>query len=335
MPPQGAGCLEYAVETSNLTKVFTGKEGGKTREIRAVDSVNLRIKRGEFFGLLGPNGAGKTTLIKMLATIILPTEGTARVNGYDVVKDAEKVRISFGWLHGETGGRALYWRLNAEDNLRFYAYLQNVPSAVAERRIEALLDFFGLKQDRHKMVKDYSTGMKVRVMLARSLLANPPILFMDEPTVGLDTIAAVETRALLQDLNRELGKTIIFTSHNMYEVERLCQRVAIMRNGRIIIDDAPSRLSDAVRDTHAIEVRVQGGKGSQLLTEAASKLSAVRRVLEVTAEGEGFLIRLEVDDEHRAIASVASELGSLGVAVVSIGRTQPTLEDVFVKLTKG
>lgn len=327
--------MHYAVETSDLTKVFTRKENGQTQEVRAVDSVDLKIRGAEFFGLLGPNGAGKTTLIKMLATIMLPTKGWARVNGYDVVKEPDKARSSFGWLHGETGGRALYWRLNAEDNLRFYAYLQNVPRPVAEKRIDALLDFFELKQDRQKMVKDYSTGMKVRVMLARSLLANPPILFMDEPTVGLDTIAAVETRALLQDLNRELGKTIIFTSHNMYEVERLCQRVAIMRNGRIIIDDAPSRLSEAVRDTHAIEVRVNSGGTPQLLMETASRLSAVRRVLEVAPEGEGFTIRLEVDDEQNAIASVASELSARGIGVVSIGRTQPTLEDVFVKLTRG
>ncbi|MEM3046289.1 MAG: ABC transporter ATP-binding protein [Candidatus Bathyarchaeia archaeon] len=327
--------MDYAVETSNLTKVFTRKESGKTREVRAVDGVNLKVRYGEFFGLLGPNGAGKTTLIKMLATIMLPTEGTARVNGYDVVKEAEKARSSFGWLHGETGGRALYWRLNAEDNLRFYAYLQNVPRPVAEKRIDALLDFFELREDRRKMVKDYSTGMKVRVMLARSLLANPPILFMDEPTVGLDTISAVETRALLQDLNRELGKTILFTSHNMYEVERLCERVAIMRNGRIIIDDAPSRLSAAVRDTHAVEVRVRGCVGSQSVAERMGRLSAVRRVLEVIPEGEGYVVRLEVDRDRGVIASVAAQLEALGVGVVSIGWTQPTLEDVFVKLTRG
>ena len=232
--------MDYAIETNNLTKIFKGeKEKGERRIVNAVDHVNIKAKQGEFFGLLGPNGAGKTTLIKMLCTIILPSEGTAKVNGYDICEESEKVRSSFGWFHGETGGRSLYWRLSAEDNLRFYAYLQNVPKDVAEKRIRALLEFFGLIEDRRKLIKDYSTGMKVRVMLARALLHNPPILFMDEPTIGLDTISAVKTRKLLKALNDELGKTIVFTSHNMYEVEQLCKRVAIMRSSKIIVDSSP------------------------------------------------------------------------------------------------
>jgi ABC-2 type transport system ATP-binding protein len=183
--------MNYAVETFDLTKVFKGeKEARKGRLVTAVDHVHLTIEPGELVGLLGPNGAGKTPLIKMLCTIILPTEGTATVNGYDILEESEKGRSSFGWFHGETGGRSLYWRLSAEDNLRFYAYLQNVPKAIAEKRIDALLDFFDLTEDRRKLVKDYSTGMKVRVMLARALLHNPPLLFMDEPTIGLDTLSA-------------------------------------------------------------------------------------------------------------------------------------------------
>ena len=177
--------MNYAVETFGLSKIFKTKEKGKKRSIRAVDSVNIKVKDGELFGLLGPNGAGKTTLIKMLCTVILPDEGTAKVHGYDVLKEPYDVRSSFGWFHGETGGRSLYWRLNAEDNLRFYAYLQNVPREAAEKRIDALLEFFDLSEERKKLVKEYSTGMKVRVMLARALLHNPPILFMDEPTIGL------------------------------------------------------------------------------------------------------------------------------------------------------
>jgi len=251
--------MDYAVETFDLTKIFKTKEKGKKRIVKAVDHVNIKVKKGEFFGLLGPNGAGKTTLIKILCTIILPNGGTARVNGYDILKEPYKVRSSFGWFHGETGGRSLYWRLSAEDNLRFYAYLQNIPKDVAERRINALLEFFGLTEDRKKLVKEYSTGMKVRVMLARALLHNPPILFMDEPTIGLDTISAVETRKLLKALNMELGKTVIFTSHNMFEVEQLCERVAIMRNGRIVADSTPSKLRDMLRDICAVEVELKGG----------------------------------------------------------------------------
>src|SRR3989304_6126174 len=162
---------DKSIETIGLTKQYKGKG----RSLVAVDHVDLQVRSGELFGLLGPNGAGKTTLIKMLCTLILPTEGTARLGGYDIIKQPAKVRETLGWLHGETGGRALYWRLSARDNMRFYAYLQNVPSDVAKRRIEALIEFFDLQNDADSLVKDFSTGMKVRVMLARTLTPQPPI----------------------------------------------------------------------------------------------------------------------------------------------------------------
>ena len=326
--------VEYAVETFDLTKIFESKENGVKRYIKAVDHVNIKVKQGEFFGLLGPNGAGKTTLIKMLCTIILPTEGTAKVNGYDIIKEPYKVRSSFGWFHGETGGRSLYWRLSAEDNLRFYAYLQNVPKDIAERRISALLEFFGLTKERKKLVKDYSTGMKVRVMLARALLHNPPILFMDEPTIGLDTISAVETRQLLKALNVELGKTVIFTSHNMFEVEQLCERIAIMRNGRIIVDSPPSVLREMLRDIHAVEVEIKGANNLPKILQSLSNLPIVRRIIETRNDPFNIIIRLQVDDEYEAIPMITSKLHSLGVKVLSIRRSEPSLEDVFVKLAK-
>jgi ABC-2 type transport system ATP-binding protein len=326
--------MNYAVETFDLTKVFKGeKEARKGRLVTAVDHVHLTIEPGELVGLLGPNGAGKTTLIKMLCTIILPTEGTAKVNGYDILEEPEKVRSSFGWFHGETGGRSLYWRLSAEDNLRFYAYLQNVPKAIAEKRIDALLDFFDLTEDRRKLVKDYSTGMKVRVMLARALLHNPPLLFMDEPTIGLDTLSAVETRHLLQALSAELRKTIIFTSHNMYEVEQLCKRVAIMRRGKIIVDSTPSVLRDMIRDVQAIEVEIKGsGRPAELVPRLVA-LPGVKKVIEQKHVGDTVVIRLQVEDEYEALPLLTERLHSDGVKVSSIRQVEPTLEDIFVKLT--
>jgi len=326
--------LEYAVETLDLTKVFKNREKGKSRTVTAVDHINLKVKRGEFFGLLGPNGAGKTTLIKMLCTIILPTGGTAKVHGYDILKEADKVRSSFGWLHGETGGRALYWRLNAEDNLRFYANLQNVPKDVAEKRISALLEFFELDKERNKLVMEYSTGMKVRMMLARSLLANPPILFMDEPTVGLDTIAAVETRNLLKALSTELEKTIVFTSHNMHEVEQLCERVAIIQNGKIIADDPPSKLREMIRESRTIEVRIRDSKDPAEISQTLAEVPLVMKVLEAKQEDLESTIRLEVEDEYQAIPKVAAKLEALGVKIVSIRQAELTLEDIFVKITR-
>ena len=326
--------MDYAVETSGLSKIFHTKDKGKKRSVRAVDRVDMKVEKGEIFGLLGPNGAGKTTLIKMLCTIILPDEGTAKVNGYDLLNEPYNVRSSFGWFHGETGGRSLYWRLNAEDNLRFYAYLQNVPKNTAEKRINALLDFFDLTEDRKKLVKEYSTGMKVRVMLARALLHNPPILFMDEPTIGLDTIGAVDTRKLLKALNTELGKTIVFTSHNMFEVEQLCERVAIMRKGKIIADSPPSKLREMLKDVQAIEVELTESVNLEKTAERLAAVPIVRKVMETRNDAYGFMIRLQVEDEYEAIPLIAEKLHSWGIKVSAIRQAEPTFEDIFVKLTR-
>ena len=326
--------MDYAVEAIDLTKIFKSEEKGEKREIKAVDHVNIKVRRGEFFGLLGPNGAGKTTLTKMFCTTIIPTEGTAKVNGYDVLDEAENVKSSFGWFHGETGGRSLYWRLSAQDNLRFYAYLQNVPKDTAEKRIDALLDFFELAKERHKLVKEYSTGMKVRVMLARALLHNPPILFMDEPTIGLDTISAVDTRNLLKALNTELGKTILFTSHNMYEVELLCERLAIMRKGKIIADSPPHALREMIRELHTIEVEMKRNGDASAIAEELVKVPVVEKVIETKTNLNSLTIRLQVEDEYEAIPIIADKLHSIGARVCAIRQAEPTLEDIFVKLTR-
>ncbi len=325
--------MEYAVETFDLTKTFTTKERGQKTSTNAVEHVNIKVENGEFFGLLGPNGAGKTTIIKMLCTIILPTEGTAKVNGYDILKQSYQVRASFGWFHGETGGRSLYWRLNADDNLRFYASLQNVPLNIAEKRIDALLDFFDLTKDRKKLVKEYSTGMKVRVMLARALLHNPPIFFMDEPTIGLDTISAVETRKLLKSLNSELGKTVIFTSHNMFEVEQLCERVAIMRNGKVIADASPAKMRDMLKDVRAVEVEILDPRDMELAVQSLAHTPVIRKVIDEKNDLKGSVVRLQVENEYDAIPIIAEKLRLLGVKVSAIRQAASTFEDIFVKLT--
>ena len=325
--------MDFAVETINLTKIFKKEKKKNGQGLVAVDHVNISVSRGEFFGLLGPNGAGKTTIIKMLCTIILPTEGTAKVNSYDILKDPYGVRNSFGWFHGETGGRSLYWRLSAEDNLRFYASLQNVPKEIAKKRIDSLLEFFGLINERKNLVKDFSTGMKVRVMLARAFLHNPPILFMDEPTIGLDTLSSVETRRLLKSLNKDLGKTIILTSHNMFEVEQLCERVAIMRKGRIIADDSPSRLRGILREVKTIEVELRIGINLQKILESLNSLRTVRKVTEVKTGVSSITLRLQVDDENEAISAVARKIMESKAEILAIRQAEPTLEDIFVKLT--
>jgi len=320
----------YAVETMDLTKSFE-REGGKGDRIIAVDHVSLGVKEGEFFGLLGPNGAGKTTLIKILCTLIIPDEGTAKIAGHDVTKEADKVKENIGWLHGETGGRALYWRLSARDNLRFYSYLQNIPSNIADRRIDALLDFFDLTKDADRLVKDFSTGMKVRVMLARTLLPNAPVLLMDEPTVGLDAAGAIETRKLLRGLCKELGKTIVFTTHNILEAEKLCDRIAVMNKGRIIAIDTPLKLSETTKKFRGVEVRVSGSQEEAL--RALESMSVVKKVVKVQAEEDHTVIQLEVIDEDDAMARIPESLKSNRVKLIGIQVALPNLEEVFMSLT--
>lgn len=326
--------MANAIEVIGITKEFVSKEDGKKRVVKAVDGVDLAIGEKEFVGLLGPNGAGKTTLIKILGTLILPTEGTAKVAGYDVVKEPDRARSSFGWLHGETGGRALYWRLTALENLRFYSSLQNVPAEVAKRRIDILLDFFDMTKDRNRMVKDFSTGMKVRVMLARSLVANPPILLMDEPTVGLDPNTADETRRLLTALNEELGKTILFTSHNMAEVERLVHRVAIMQRGRIIADESPAMLSKLHRDSEGIDLEFESSLGMDAVRRRIESLPQVKKIVTARKTGTEFSFRLQVESESEAVYGIPAELRGLGIEVTGVSRSKLSLEEVFLRLTK-
>jgi ABC-2 type transport system ATP-binding protein len=321
---------DWSIETIGLTKEYRGKE----KPLVAVDHVDLSVRSSELFGLLGPNGAGKTTLIKMLCTLVLPTEGTAKIGGYDIVKDAAKVRETIGWLHGETGGRALYWRLSARDNLRFYAYIQNVPSQVAKKRIEALLEFFDLQREADNLVKDYSTGMKVRVMLARTLLPNPPILLLDEPTVGLDAQTAIETRKLIVTLSEELHKTILLTSHNLFEVEKLCKRVAIISNGKIVALGTVDQLAHLMREARAVEVRLDGTNAEAALTRI-KQLDVVRKVLVSERLGDGWMIRAEVTDVESAIPRITEALASGNFKIRGILEVRPSLEEIFVKITGG
>lgn len=321
---------DRSIETIGLTKIY----GEKGKPLLAVDHVDVLVRAGELFGLLGPNGAGKTTLIKMLCTLILPTEGSAKVGGYEIVKEAARVRETIGWLHGETGGRALYWRLSARDNLRFYAYIQNVPSDVARKRIEALLDFFDLKDYADKLVKDFSTGMKVRVMLARTLLPNPPILLLDEPTVGLDAQTAIETRKLILTLSKELKKTILLTSHNLHEVERLCERVAIINNGKIVALGTVDQLAHLIREARTIEVRLDGANGEQA-TRLVREIGLVRGISLSEKMGDGWIIRAEVSDLDSAIPRIVNALADGKFRIRAISEIRPTLEEIFVKITEG
>jgi ABC-2 type transport system ATP-binding protein len=233
--------MDFAVDIISLSKQFAKDKGlsdsilrpfKKADNIIVLSDINLKIRKGELFGLLGPNGAGKTTLIKILSTLILPTNGTARINGYDILKQPGGVKISLGLISSEE--RSFYWRLTGRQNLRFFASLQGIYDKYAEKRINQTLRLVGLEKEAEKRFDSYSTGMKQKMAIARGLLNNPEILLMDEPTKGLDPLSAQKIREFIRDeLIKKQKKTILLTTHNVVEAEQICDRIAIINHGKI------------------------------------------------------------------------------------------------------
>jgi len=319
--------LDYVIVSEDLTKIFKSKK----KEVVAVDHISLKIKRGEFFGLLGPNGAGKTTYTKMLVTLLIPDEGEAWIDGFSILKEPVEVRKRVGWMMGETGGRALYWRLSGYDNLMFFARLQNVPKDVAKRRINAMIKFLGLEKDIHKLVMNYSTGMRVKLMLIRALIHNPDILILDEPTLGLDVESARNVRMLLRELVDRAKKTILFTSHNMQEVEMLCDRMAVINRGKIIFLGTPRELREKVANMKVVEIRLVEDKGVlEDIIKKLEQLPVVNGILSKEVSERNIVIRVLVTDYFTAIPEITSTLREYNIE--SVQRMLPTLEEAFLKL---
>src|SRR5215213_80745 len=236
------------IEARDLRRTYktsTGIVRRKRVEVEAVRGVTFDVEEGSLFGLLGPNGAGKTTTIKMLITLLLPTSGSAHVLGLDVVEDAREVRKRIGYVFG--GDRGLYERLPAIDNLKYFAELYGVPPREQKPRIEELLELVGLNGREKERVEGYSRGMRQRLHIARGLLHDPPVLFLDEPTIGVDPVGARELRATIATL-MDAGKTVLLTTHYMFEADSLCDRIAVIANGRIVGEGTPRELKAGVAD---------------------------------------------------------------------------------------
>lgn len=212
------------------------------RPIRALHGVTVKVERGEIFGLLGPNGAGKTTLLKVLATLLLPSEGGGRVNSADLIGEAGKVRMAIGLATGEE--RGAYWRISGRENLEFFAGLLGASPRAARRRAEAVLEIVDLLPHAQELVGRYSTGMRQRLALARALLADPPVLLLDEPTRSLDVMAAERVLTVIQRLARESGKTVLLATHALGEAARVCHRVAVLTGGIVREIIAPAAMGE-------------------------------------------------------------------------------------------
>ncbi|MGE5373970.1 MAG: ABC transporter ATP-binding protein [Bacteroidota bacterium] len=319
-----------AIDVSHLRRTFTSSIGvikRSAREIVAVDDVSFDIQEGELFGLLGPNGAGKTTTTKMLTTLLIPTGGTATVKGFDVVKEADQVRRRIGFIFG--GERGLYWRLSGIDNLRYFASLYNVAPDVTKKRIEYLLDMVGLKGRGDEKVQGYSRGMKQRLHVARTLLHNPDILFLDEPTLGLDPVGAREFRQVILQLQSE-KKTILLTTHYMFEADALCDRIAIINHGRIIALDTPGGLKSRVLDMNVVEVEIFGIPDATL-----EKLRGLPFVdaLSVEDYDQKQMLLIQTARGAEAVPDILSAIDGQRVGRVVV--REPTLEDAYVRLVGG
>jgi ABC-2 type transport system ATP-binding protein len=318
------------VEAHDLHRTYrtsTGTLRRKWKDVEAVRGVSFAIEQGELFGLLGPNGAGKTTTIKMLITLLIPTKGTASVLGYDVVKDAREVRKRIGYVFG--GERGVYERLSGYDNLRYFAELYGVPPRAIHARIESLLELVGLKGREQERTEGYSRGMKQRLHIARGLLHDPPVVFLDEPTIGLDPVGARELRATIASL-ADAGKTILLTTHYMFEADALCDRIAVINRGEIVAQGTPADLKRDVAQGTVVEVEVFGIPERTI--ERVRGISGVQSVsVEEREQAQMLLVQTRADIE--LTQAILGELD--GANVGRISRREPTLEDAYVTLVAG
>jgi ABC-2 type transport system ATP-binding protein len=314
----GAGSCN-AIEANDLTKVYGRPDAGAP----AVDHVSFVVRQGEVFGFLGPNGAGKTTTVRMLTGVIDPTAGTATIQGHDIRRESLAARAHLGIIPEEAN---VYLDLSVWQNVMLMAELHAVPRRRRVREGERLLDLMGLADRRKQKAHALSKGLRQRLMLCSALVSGPEILFLDEPTTGLDVHSTRLIRDLVRDLNRQ-GLTVFLTTHNMEEAEDLCHWVAIIDQGRIIAIDTPDRLRELVQASQYVEVRFEGS------TPADTALESLPGVERVTRRNSTY--RLHTTSPGRVAVALAAVADRNGWVVDDLCTRKPSLGDVFLYLTGG
>jgi ABC-2 type transport system ATP-binding protein len=317
--------MEKVIVVENLQKTYKPKSRKHSIEVKAVDGISFEISRGEFFGLLGPNGAGKTTTIGILTTRVIPSGGRALVDGLDVRRDPVAVKRRIGVCPQVNN---LDRSLTGRENLLFHAEYFGIPKRVREQRARELLERFQLAERADEKPTVYSGGMAQRLKIARALMHDPAILFLDEPTTGLDPQARRAIWDLLRELN-EKGQTIFLTTHYMEEADQLCQRIAIMDKGKVLEIGTPSKLKAGVPGGYLIELQVQSADGA--LNSLASALPAVPGVVEVKVQNNH--IRVYADKAEGLLANAMRIAGEKGVMVTDAHVSEPSLENLFLHLT--
>ena len=331
MPISQGNTAPPAVEVEDLGRIYKIHGNTKERKIRkelvALQGVDLQVRQGELFGLLGPNGAGKTTLIKILTTLLAPSSGRARVAGHDVVKEPGKVRALINMVSG--GESSGYGLLTVRENLWMFSQFYGLPSREANDRIRALLKMVGLEDRTETKSSDLSTGLRQKMNIVRGFLTDPHVLFLDEPTLGLDVGASRDTRALIRNwLDTEPTRTLLLTTHYMVEADELCDRVAIINRGRVLACDSPASLKQQIQRDALFEIAVGGLNG--LETSALERLPGVRKV--GCHESDGLTVLNFILEEEAALGGVITKLTESQIRIARLDKHAPTLEDVFVHL---
>ncbi|MFN2197533.1 MAG: ATP-binding cassette domain-containing protein [Anaerolineales bacterium] len=321
--------MDFAIETHDLSRVYKLRSARRDepRELQALKRINLEVSPGEVFGLLGPNGAGKTTLIKILTTLLAPSSGIARVAGFDVDKEPEQVRRRINMVSG--GEASGYGLLTVRENLWMFAQFYGIPTRLANQRIDELLEVVGLRDRKNTKSNELSTGLRQKMNIVRGFLTDPDVLFLDEPTLGLDVGASREVRNYVRQwVDEDNTRTLLLTTHYMVEADELCDRVAIINQGQVLACDSPARLKQRLQKDVIFRLEVSPLNG--LETEELASLAGVRKVTRRQQAGGTSLQFLLQDDS--VISTVVTTLTAYQVQILNLEKREPTLEDVFVDL---
>ena len=331
--------MTYAVETEDLVRIFAAAKKRRRKKnaeageranagpVTALDGVNLQIREGELFGMLGPNGAGKTTLIKILCTLLLPTRGRAFVAGHDVTKDEFPIRQRINMVSGgETSG---YGLLTARENIWMFSQFYGVPSSVAKERIDELMVTFGLSDKRDAKVRTLSSGQRQKMNMIRGFVTDPDILFLDEPTLGLDVNASRVIRDYVMGWVRKgSGKTVLLTTHYMMEADEMCDRIAVIDRGRILACDSPENLKRSIRQDRTFRLEVDALKNAS----AFSGIPGVKNFSFKDDIAKNTTNLTFILDGEGPVSDILSAVAGQGSKVHSLQKSEPTLEDVFISM---
>lgn len=318
------------IYVNNLTREYEVSRGwiqNKKVKVNALNGISFEVEKGEIFGLLGPNGAGKTTTIKILTTLLAPSSGECKVQGYNTFGEEKKIRKHINFIFG--GELGVYRRLSGRDNLIYFANLYKIDRKTRQTRIDELLKLVGLSEKADLKVETYSKGMIQRLQIARGLINDPEIVFLDEPTIGLDPIGARELREIIKELKKR-GKTILLTTHYMYEADELCDRIAILNKGTIIALDTPENLKRNNSTASVLEVSVLGVYEKEI--EAIKEINGVDTI-SIKKQDQCQIIQIHFERTRNIIQEVLSILKNNNV--LSVNERETTLEDVYVRMVGG